>query len=296
MKVGFIGLGNMGNPMAANVLKAGHSMTVYDLRREIGRNLEEAGAKWAVSPKDVAAQSEVVLSSLPGPPEVEAVVLGENGVFAGLGKGAAYIDMSTNSPTTTRKIAEIGAAQGFHVLDAPVTGGVPRARDATLTVFVGGEEVDFERFQPLLSKIGKNVFHMGPIGCGNVTKLVNNMMAFINLMGACEGLAIGAKAGVDPQVLLDAIKTGSGNSLILEFGMQAFLRGEAALGFATALATKDIHLAIELGKEVKVPAEVGPLAETLLTRFRDAGHGQDDLLALVRDFVQRSGVTMAGKK
>ncbi len=296
MRVGFIGLGNMGNPMAANVLKAGHSLTVYDLRREIGRNLEEAGAKWAASPKDVAAQSEVVLSSLPGPPEVEAVVLGEDGVFAGLGKGAAYIDMSTNSPTTTRKIAEVGAAQGFHVLDAPVTGGVPRARDATLTVFVGGEKADFERFQPLLSKIGKNVFHMGPIGCGNVTKLVNNMMAFINLMGACEGLAIGTKAGVDPQVLLDAIKTGSGNSLILEFGMQAFLKGEAALGFATVLATKDIHLAVELGKEVSVPAEVGPLVEAAITRFRDAGHGQDDLLAVVRDFIQRSGVTMAGKK
>lgn len=296
MKVGFIGLGNMGNPMAANVLKAGHNLTVYDLRREVGRNLEDAGAQWAASPKDVAAQAEVVLSSLPGPPEVEAVVLGENGVFAGLTTGATYIDMSTNSPTTMRKIAELGTARGFRVLDAPVTGGVPRARDATLTVFVGGEKADFERFQPLLSKIGKNVFHMGPIGCGNVTKLVNNMMAFINFMGACEGMAIGAKAGVDPQVLLNAIKTGSGNSLILEFGMQSFLKGETALGFATALATKDIHLAVELGKEVGVPAEVGPLAEMILTRFRDAGHGQDDLLALVRDFVQRAGVNLASKK
>jgi len=296
MKVGFIGLGNMGNPMAMNVLKAGHNLTVYDLRRDVGHNLEETGAKWAKSPKEVAAQSEVVLSSLPGPPEVEAAVLGEDGVFAGLEKGATYIDMSTNSPTTMRKIAEVGATRGFRVLDAPVTGGVPRARDATLTVFVGGEKKEFEHFQPLLSKIGNNVFHMGPIGCGNVTKLVNNMMAFINFMGACEGLAIGAKAGVDPQTLLDAIKMGSGNSLIMEFGMQSFLKGESALGFATALAAKDVHLAVELGKEVEVPIEVGPLVEAAIARFRDAGHGQDDILAIVRDFIQRSGVQLASKK
>jgi len=296
MKVGFIGLGNMGNPMAMNVLRAGHELTVYDVRREVTRNLEEAGAKWAGSPKEVASQSEVVLTSLPGPPEVEAVVTGSDGIFAGLDTGSAYIDMSTNSPTTMRKLAAEAEKRGIALLDAPVTGGVPRARNATLTVFVGGEKAYFESFQPLLSKIGNNVFHMGPVGCGNVTKLVNNLMAFINFMGACEGMSIGAKAGVDPQILLDAIKTGSGNSMILEFGMQSFVKGETALGFATALAAKDIGLAVELGKEVGVPAEVGPLVETIVTRFRDAGHGQDDLLALVRDFVQRSGVTMSGKK
>ena len=124
MKVGFIGLGNMGNPMAANILKARHDLTVYDVRREMGRNLEDAGAKWAVSPKDIAAQSEVVLSSLPGPREVEAVVLGEEGLFAGLNRGSAYIDTSTNAPTTMCRIAEIGTSRGFHVLDAPISGGV----------------------------------------------------------------------------------------------------------------------------------------------------------------------------
>ena len=143
MKVGFIGLGNMGNPMAANILKARHDLTIYDVRREMGRNLEDAGAKWAVSPKDVAAQSEVVLSSLPGPREVEAVVLGEEGVFAGLNRGSAYIDTSTNAPTTMRRIAELGTSRGFHVLDAPISGGVFGARDATLTVFVGGEKGNF---------------------------------------------------------------------------------------------------------------------------------------------------------
>ncbi len=296
MKVGFIGLGNMGNPMAASVRKAGHDLTIYDLRREVARNLEDAGAVWADSPQAVAAQSEVVLSSLPGPPEVEEAVLGDNGVFAGLATGTAYIDMSTNSPAVVRKLAETGAARGFHVLDAPVTGGVPRAQNATLTVFVGGQQDEFDQFKPLLSAIGSNVFHMGDIGCGNVTKLVNNMMAFVNFMGAAEGLAIGAKAGVDPQLLVDAIKTGSGNSVINEFAMPAFLKGETGLGFATALATKDVHLAVELARECDVPAEVGPLVEEALTRFRDAGHGQDDIMAIVHDIVQRSGVDLVGKK
>ncbi len=296
MRVGFIGLGNMGNPMALNVLKAGHELAVYDVRREVAQNLEEAGAHWAGSPKEVALQSEVVLTSLPGPPEVEAVVTGSEGIFAGLDTGSAYIDMSTNSPTTMRKLAAEAEKRGLALLDAPVTGGVPRARNATLTVFVGGEKAYFESFQPLLSKIGSKVFHLGPVGCGNVTKLVNNMMAFINFVGASEGLAIGVKAGVDPQALLDAIQTGSGNSMILEFGLQSFVKGEAALGFATALAAKDLGLAVELGKEVEVPAEVGPMVEAIVSRFRDAGHGQDDLLALVRDFIQRSGVNMAGKK
>ena len=291
MKVGFIGLGNMGNPMAANVLKARHDLTVYDVRRERGRNLEEAGAKWAVSPKDVAAQSEVVLSALPGPREVEAVVLGEEGVFAGLNKGSAYIDTSTNAPTTMRKIAEIGISKGFCVLDAPISGGVSGARDATLTVFVGGEKGDFECFRPLLQNMGTNVVYMGPAGCGNVTKLVNNVMMFISFIGGCEGMALGAKAGIDPQALLEVIKPSMGHSKILEKSMTLFLKGEG-MYFATDLAVKDMHLGVELGKETGVPLELSPLVEAVITRFHDGGHGQEDITEIIRDFMQRSGVDM----
>ncbi len=291
MKVGFIGLGNMGNPMAANILKARHDLTVYDVRREMGRNLEDAGAKWAVSPKDMAAQSEVVLSSLPGPREVEAVVLGEEGVFAGLNRGSAYIDTSTNAPTTMRRIAEIGTSRGFHVLDAPISGGVFGARDTTLTVFVGGEKRDFERFRPLLQRIGKNVVYMGPAGCGNVTKLVNNVMMFISFIGVCEGMAMGAKAGIDPQALLDVIKPSMGHSKILERSMTLFLKGEGMYS-ATDLAVKDMHLGVQLGKEIGVPLELSPLVEAVITRFRDGGHGQEDITEIIRDFMQRSGVDM----
>ena len=291
MKVGFIGLGNMGNPMAANILEASHDLTVYDVRRDLGLNLEAAGAKWAVSPKDVAAQSEVVLSSLPGPREVEEVVLGEEGVFAGLNRGSTYIDTSTNAPATMRGIAEIGTSKGFHVLDAPISGGVFGARDATLTVFVGGDRGDFERCRPLLQGIGKNVVYMGPAGCGNVTRLVNNVMMFISFIGVCEGMAMGAKAGIDPQALLDVIKPSMGQSRILERSMTLFLRGEGMYS-ATDLAVKDMHLGVELGKEIGVPLELSPLVEAVITRFRDGGHGQEDITEIIRDFMERSGVDM----
>ena len=291
MKVGFIGLGNMGNPMAANILKAGHELIVYDVRREMGRNLEDAGAKWAVSPQDVAAQSKVVLSSLPGPGEVEAVVLGEEGVFAGLSSGSAYIDTSTNAPATMHGIAEMGTARGIQVLDAPISGGVFGARDATLTVFVGGKKEDFERFRPLLQRIGKNVVYMGPTGCGNVTKLVNNVMMFISFIGGCEGMALGAKAGIDPQTLLEVIKPSMGHSRIMERSMTLLLKGES-MHFATDLAVKDMHLGVELGKEVGVPLELSPLVEAVITRFRDSGHEQEDIMEIIRDFMQRSGVDM----
>ncbi len=178
MQVGFIGLGHMGNPMAANMLKAGHTLTVHDIDRDKTQNLEAAGAHWAATPQEVAAQSEVVLTSLPGPREVEAVVLGDDGIFAGLAEDATYIDTSTNAPSTMRKIAETGAARGFQVLDAPVSGGIFGARDGTLTMFVGGAEETFTHYQSLLQSIGKNIVYMGTSGSGDITKLINNTMMF----------------------------------------------------------------------------------------------------------------------
>ena len=295
MKVGFIGLGNMGNAMAHNVLKAGHKLTIYDIDRDKGRNLEKVGANWAISPRDVATQSEVVLSSLPGPKEVETVVLGETGVFAGLAKGAAYIDTTTNSPDTMRKLAEIGSSSGFHVLDAPISGGIFGARDATLSIFVGGTKEIFECYQALLQIIGKNVFYMGPAGSGNVTKLVNNLMLFINLIGACEGMSIGAKAGINLQALLDVITRSMGQSVMMERCMTLLLKNERMYS-ATELAVKDMHLGVELGRELGVPLELSPLAEEIITRFSDSGQGQADINEIIRDYLQRSGVDTETKK
>lgn len=206
----------MGNPMAWNLFNAGHELTIHDLHREAGHNLENAGAQWGNDPKAVAARSDIVFTSLPGPREVESVVLGNDGVFAGLCDGQGYIDLSTNSPTAMRRYSEIGGEQGLRVLDAPVSGGVFGARDATLTIFVGGRSEDFKYFHSLLRCIGENVVYMGPAGAGSVTKLVNNTMLFVNLMAACESLAMGAKAGLRPKALYEVISTGMGQSKALD--------------------------------------------------------------------------------
>ena len=287
MRVGFIGLGNMGNPMAANILAAGYELTVHDVRRETGKNLEDAGARWAASPKDLASQSDVVLSSLPGPKEVEAVVLGEEGVFAGLEEGSGYIDTSTNAPATMRRIAEIGKSRGFHVLDAPISGGVFGAQDGSLTVFAGGEHEDFDRFRPLLESIGEKVVHMGPTGSGNVTKLVNNLMMYINFVGACEGMAIGARAGIDLRALLYAILPSMGQSRILERTMRLFIEGESIQSSAE-LAAKDMRLGVELGKELDATLPVGELVKDVITQFRDGGHAEEDFTEIIREFMPES--------
>ena len=291
MRVGFIGLGAMGNPMAANLYKAGYELTIHDIRREQGRNLEDAGAVWAASPAATAERSDVVLLSLPGPVQVESVVLGENGVFSGLAAGGACIDTSTNSPAVMRRIAEAGASRGIQVLDAPISGGIWGARDASLTVFAGGAKASFERYRPLLQCIGKTVVHMGPLGSGNVAKLVNNLIMYINFIGACEGMALGVKAGLDPRTLLDVIKPSMGHSTFLERSMKLSLDGKP-LHFVTDGAVKDLRLCVELGRELGVPLAAGTLVETLVTRFRDAGHGQEDTLQYIRDYMQRSGVDL----
>ncbi len=240
VKVGFIGLGSMGNPMASNVLAAGYDMTVYDVVREKGENLEAGGATWGSNPREVAGRSDVVFTSLPGPAEVEAVVLGDDGVFAGLNKGGAYVDTTTNAPATMRNIAKIGASRGLEVLDAPISGGIFGARDGSLTVFVGGEKAIFDHFQPVMQSFGKNVVHMGPAGAGNVTKLVNNLMMFINFVGACEGLAMGAKSGIDPRVLIEVITPSMGDSRVLRHTVRRALRGEE-IASAMDLAVKDMQ-------------------------------------------------------
>ena len=292
MRVGFIGLGAMGNPMAANLQNAGYELTIHDIRRDQGRNLEDAGAFWAASPAATAEQSDVVLLSLPGPVQVESVVLGENGVFSGLAAGGGCIDTSTNSPAVMRRIAKEGASRGIQVMDAPISGGIWGAREASLTVFAGGEKTTFERYRPLFRCIGKTVVHMGPLGSGSVAKLVNNLIMYINFIGACEGMALGVKAGLDPRTLLDVIKPSMGHSTFLERTMKLSLDGKP-LQFVTDGAVKDLRLCVELGRELGVPLDAGPLVESLVTRYRDAGHGQEDTLEYIRDYLRRSGVDLA---
>ncbi len=294
MNVGFIGLGNMGNPMAASLLRAGHDLQVHDLCEDKAANLLDAGASWAASPRETAADADAVVTSLPGPSAVEEVVMGGDGVFEGLAHGAVYIDTSTGDPAHIRRIAREGAARGIDVLDAPISGGVFGARDATLTVFVGGEQAVFDRYEPLLRGVGKTVVRMGGSGSGVATKLVNNFMMFINFIGACEGMAIGARAGIDPHALIDAIRPSMGQSRMMERCLKRFLDGKP-LYSAVDLGVKDMHLGVDLARTLDVPLELGPVVEEILRRFQDQGNAQADLLAYIEDYLNRSGIDLAGK-
>lgn len=294
MKVGFIGLGNMGNPMAASLLRAGHDLRVHDLSEDKASNLLDAGATWASSPCETAAGAEAVITSLPGPAVVEEVVLGDDGVFQGLARGSVYIDTSTGEPELIRRIAREGAARGIDVLDAPISGGVFGARDASLTVFVGGKLAVFERYEPLLRGLGSTVVRMGDTGSGVATKLVNNFMMFINFIGACEGMAIGARAGLDPKQLIEAIRPSMGQSRMMERCLSRYLEGKS-LYSAIDLGVKDMHLGVGLGRALEVPLEIGPMVEDILRRYQDEGNAQADLLDYIGDYLERSGVDPAEK-
>jgi len=294
MKLGFVGVGNMGNPMASNLLKAGHSLQIHDLKREAAKNLEEAGATWVNSPKEVATGVEATFLSLPMPADVERVVLADNGVLAGMGSGGTIVDMSTNSPTMVRSLAEKTKAKGVAFLDAPVSGGVRGARNATLAIMAGGDKAVYEKYEPVLKAMGANVFHCGEVGAGNVVKLVNNMLAFINMMGAAEAVVLGTKAGVDPNILWQAVKASSGGSFVWESGTRSILRDRLPPTFTIDLASKDISLAASLAKEFGVPLKMGTAAEELIRHYQANGYAKEDVLATVKELEKQAGTVVRG--
>jgi 3-hydroxyisobutyrate dehydrogenase-like beta-hydroxyacid dehydrogenase len=293
MKVGFIGCGNMGNPMASNLIKAGHQLTVHDLRREAATNLLEAGATWADTPKDTVGGNEVVFTSLPVPRDVEAVVLGENGVFEGSSTTTIYMDLSTNSPTTIRRIHDLGAERGVAVLDAPVSGGVYGAAAATLAVMVGGDRAVYDRMKPTLDAIGSHVVYCGPIGNGAVCKICNNLMSTGTGVLLSEALTLGVKAGVDLATLADVITNSSGGSTRLREKFPRYLfKGNFEPGFATALAAKDVRLATDLGREYGVPMDLSNLVDQRHVEAMFRGWGSEDSDAVARLQEEKAGVQL----
>ena len=294
MKLGFIGVGNMGNPMANNLLKAGHTLQVHDVRPEAAANLLQDGAVWTESPEAAADGAEAVYLSLPMPAHVEQVVLDADGVLAGMTKGKTIVDMSTNSPSVVQSLAEKCEAQGVHFLDAPVSGGVRGARKGTLAIMVGGRREVYESCEATLKSMGSNVFHVGAVGTGNVAKLVNNMLAFVHMMGGAEALILGAKAGVDPNVLWKIVKASSGNSFVWESGTRAILRDRLAPTFTIDLACKDIGLAAQLADELDVPLTMATSAQALLKGYQAGGFAQKDVLASIKALEQRTGTTVRG--
>ena len=293
MKLGFIGTGNMGNPMAANLIRAGHYLTVHDLRREAATNLLEMGAEWADSPRDAVPGNEAVFTSLPVPRDVEAVVLGEGGILEGAGEGCIYVDLSTNSPTVIRRLHEIAGSRGISVLDAPVSGGVYGAAAGTLAVMVGGDEQVFNRVKPALDAIGSHVVYCGDIGSGSVCKICNNLLSMGIGVLLSEALTLGVKAGVDLAVLADVIANSSGSARRLTEKFPRFLfQGNFEPGFATALAAKDVRLATDLGRELGIPMELANLVDQRHVEAMHRGWGAEDSDAVARIQEEKAGIQL----
>ncbi|MFC1990919.1 NAD(P)-dependent oxidoreductase [Chloroflexota bacterium] len=294
MDIGYIGTGNMGRPMAMNLLKAGHKLTVCDKRKETAEELVKQGAILANTPGEVAKASQITFSSLPGPQQVEEVALGENGVLQGAAGGSYYIDMSTSTPSLIRKIASAGAEKGVQVLDAPVSGGVRKSTAGTLTIMVGGNRAAFEFCEPILRIMGENVTLVGEVGSGSVVKLVNNMMAMTNILTAIEGLIVGVKAGMDLKTLFEVIDASSGGSFILKgnFPNRIFSGKFDPPSFALSLAVKDVRLGTDFARELGVPLKVNQLACDLLTEAMQGGLGNKDIGAYATLLEKATGVEL----
>jgi 3-hydroxyisobutyrate dehydrogenase len=271
--------------MAGHILAKGHPMVVHDVRAEVAARFRDRGARLAASPAELARASDVVFTSLPGPPEVEAVALGAGGVLEGIRAGSAYVDLSTSRPALIRRIAPLFEARGAHALDAPVSGGKTGAESRNLAVMVGGPREVYERVRPILSAFGEKVFHAGGVGAGSVAKLVHNMISHGIRQAIAEGLTLGVKAGVDPVELWECVRRGAvGRMHVLHEGLpRTMFRGQFdPPGFSLALARKDIGLAMELGREYDVPMPVASLAEQIAIEAMNRGWADLDHTVTVR--------------
>ncbi len=283
MNVGFIGLGVMGGPMALNILKGGHSLTVFDLNPAAVKRLVDAGARAAASPKDVGAASEIVVTMLPEPKHVEAVVLGENGVAAGLRPNGVVIDMSTIDPISSQRIRAALRAKGFHMVDSPVGKTSEHAVTGTLTLMVGGEPEIIARVKPVLDCMGNETFLCGGPGMGHAMKTTNNLLATTIMAANTEALAIGVKCGLTLELMLEVMKTTMSNNAQLYVAMpkKAF-QGDDSPGFMVKLACKDVRQAVELGRAQGFEPLVGAACQKTLEEAMEKGFADRDTAALMR--------------
>jgi 2-hydroxy-3-oxopropionate reductase len=284
--IGFIGLGVMGDPMAHNLIEAGHSLVVHSRSPEPVEALAKAGAEVASGPREVGERSDVVITMLPDSAAVESVVLGEDGVLAGATEGDLLIDMSTIHPTVAVAIARAAAERGVSALDAPVSGGDVGAQQGTLSIMVGGESGDVERARPLLEVLGKTIVHVGEPGAGQVVKACNQVVVAVTIAAVSEALVLGSKAGVDPERILDVLGGGLAANKVMEMRRTNFLEHDFTPGFRIDLHHKDLNIALESGDAYGVPLPLTGLVQQYMRALRAKGHGGDDhsgLLQLVEE-------------
>ena len=294
LSVGFVGLGNMGNPMALNVLKNGFPLTVFDLNRDTMKNLVEAGAKGVTSAAGAIEKVDVLLTSLPGSPEVEAFYLAAGGAIELAKSGAVLIDLSSVLPSTPRALEARAKARGLRFLEAPVSGGVTGAREASLAIMVGGDAAVLEHVRPVLRSLGPNIYHVGAAGAGNTLKAINNMMSTVNACAMMEGLAVGLKAGLDLKTMAQVVMASSGNSNALRRVDRALLPRNFEPGFKVSLMNKDLETFHAIAKELHVPVSFSNMAQHYQQAALAAGLGEKDTSIIFTLIEQRAA--LAGDK
>jgi 3-hydroxyisobutyrate dehydrogenase len=290
MNVAFIGMGTMGAAMALNILKAGHAVTVHNRSREREEPLARAGARRAASPQEAAREAEIVITCVSDTPDVEAVVLGDNGVIHGAKAGAVVVDMSTISPSATRRMAGRLAEKGIRMLDAPVSGGSEGAQKGTLTIMVGGEAEAVAQAMPVLSAMGQRITHVGASGAGQLTKAINQVIISGVYLAVAEGMALGLKAGMDMEKVVEALAGGAAGSWVLNFRSANMIRNEYPLGFRVRLHRKDLAIAMDAARELGVFLPTTALVEQIENGLIAQGYGDEDVSAVARVIRNSSGM------
>jgi len=289
MKIGFIGLGIMGKPMARNLLKAGHEVVCYDIIRQNVDAVASAGAAAAGSAKAVAGQCPIVITMLPNSPHVKEAVLGTDGVLEGAKAGTILIDMSSIAPLASQEIAKACEQKGVKMIDAPVSGGEPKAIDGTLSIMVGGDEAVFQSVKDILLKMGASAVHCGPIGAGNTTKLANQVIVACNIAVVTEAFTLARKAGVDPQRVFEAIKGGLAGSTVMNAKVPMILEGNFNPGFKIDLHIKDLNNALDTGHNVGSPMPLTAQVMEMMQTLHADGCGQNDHSGLAKYYAKISG-------
>lgn len=282
MKIGFIGLGIMGKPMSKNLIKAGYDLLVYDINKDAVNDVVAAGAKEAESVREIGATCDIIMTMLPDSPQVKSVVLGDGGLIETIREGTIFIDMSSINPVASKEIAAELEKKGVKMLDAPVSGGEPKAIDGTLAFMVGGPEDVFEKCKPILEAMGSSVVRCGDIGAGNTTKLANQIIVALNIAAVSEAFMLAQKAGVDPHLVFKAIRGGLAGSTVMEAKAPMIMAGNFKPGFKIDLHIKDLNNALSAGHTVGSPLPLTAQVMEMLQTLRADGCGQDDHSAIAK--------------
>lgn len=281
MKIGFIGLGIMGKPMAANLATAGHELVVLDRNADVVDEVVDGGATTLTTPAEIAAAVDMVITMVPDSPQVREVALGEGGLIEGAKEGLLYADMSSINPIVSQEVAQALGAKGVRMVDAPVSGGEPKAIDGTLAVMVGGAKDDFDEMKPVLDAMASSVTYVGPIGAGNIAKVANQVVVALNIAAVAEAFTLAQKAGVDPAMVYEAIRGGLAGSTVMDAKGPMMLEGNTKPGFRINLHIKDLNNALATSHEVGVPLPLTAAVREMMTALAVDGHEASDHSALV---------------